>query len=77
MRAARTVFGRNVGALHVESLHRRPPSIDSLAAARLRSAPIIFPGEPVITVGKKRVTPVVKIARMERAISSWLVEGEL
>ena len=27
-------------------------------------------GDPVITVGKKRVTPVEKIARMDRAISS-------
>ncbi len=31
--------------------------MDSFASARLRSAAAMLSGEPVITVGKKRVTP--------------------
>ena len=39
----------------------------ALAAARFASAPVMSSGEPVITVGKNRVTPVANMARMERA----------
>ena len=48
-----------------------------LAWARLRSAARIRSGEPVITVGKKRVTPVANILFNEAAISSAAARGEL
>jgi len=47
-----------------------PFAIDSLAFARWRTAAAMLSGEPVITVGKKRVTPLANIARMESEICS-------
>ena len=53
-----------------------PSGMVRRAFARFASAPSMFSGDPVITVGSKRVTPVANIERMERAISSSGVVGE-
>ena len=47
--------------------------MDSFAFARLRSAAVMFSGDPVITVGKKRVTPVREHGREwnARSVRGW------
>ena len=52
-----------------------PSSRESLARERFSSAFAMSAGGPVITVGKKRVTPVENNTRIERAISSCGVDG--
>ena len=50
---------------------RAPRSVRvSLARARFRSAPSIASGGPVMTVGKKAVTPVECSARIDAAMFS-------
>ena len=56
---------------------RSPPEAPPWRPARLRSAPNMSSGDPVITVGKKRVTPVGTSRGSIAAISSWLADPEL
>ena len=83
MRAARPIFGRNMRPFDVKGLHRfalqasrygasllwLPP--DSSTLPRMRS------GDPVITVAKNRVTPVVNMVRTDSAIDSVVDCGSL
>ena len=78
MRAARPIVGGNVGALQMESLHRRSlPRMDSLALARLRSARGHVLGRAGNHGGEETRDAAANMARMECAICSWLEEGEL
>ena len=74
--SARSIFGRNIGPSTWKPAIAAPSGMERRALARLARAPAMLSGDPVITVGNKRVTPVAYMARIERAMSSCEVRGE-
>ena len=65
VRAARAVLGRDVGPLHVDAGDGRVPRVHQRAGAGRELS-----SDDVMSVGRKRVTPVFSIASTARRTSS-------